>query len=332
MRAPCWQRPGSVTELFLDARLGETRAAVVDAGRLAEMHLVRADDGAPAGSRMVARLARKLDGRGIAILPDNEEAVIEPWPAGASEGADVPVEIVRAAWRETGRPRLAKARPAREAGDAASLSQRLQAAGHRLQRGWPDGLTPQWDAGWEAAVLARLSLADGSLGFSPTPALVAVDVDGNGPGLALAASAAAARAIRLWGIGGIVVIDFPAMPDRAARLAAAAAFDAAMGATPFERTAVNGFGLMQIVLPRAGPSILERARLQPEVNAALALLAAAQRETRPGALALVARPPVAVWLQGQTALLAELARLVGRRVDVRADAMAGDGYVETAIC
>jgi len=31
--------------------------------------------------------------------------VIEPWPAGLSEGAATVVELVRAAWREQGRTR-----------------------------------------------------------------------------------------------------------------------------------------------------------------------------------------------------------------------------------
>ena len=332
-----------MADFYLCERLGETRVAVVEAGALVEMHLARIGDGLPAGSRVSARLSRKLGGRGVAILPSGEEAIIEPWPAGISEGAAIDVQIQRAAWREPGRPRLAKARlasarlararPAWDAVPILSVQERLTAAGHALCPGWPDSLAAQWDDGWEAALLGRVLLPTGTLGFTPTPALVAVDVDGTGATLALDAARAAARTIRLWGLGGAIVIDFPALADKAARLALAAAFDAAMGDAPFERTAVNGFGLMQIVCPRPGPSILERARLEPHANAGQELLAAALAETRPGAITLVARPSVAAWLASHPALLADLARKTGRAVDVRADpalgSNAGSGHVET---
>ena len=95
--------------------------------------------------------------------------------------------------------------------------------------------------------------------------------------------------------------------SKAERAAAGAAFDAAMGPAPFERTAINGFGIMQVVTPRTGPSVLERAQLERDATAAVALLAQAGRETRPGPLRLVARPGVARWLGARPHLLAALA-------------------------
>ncbi len=318
-----------MADLYRQVRLGETRLAVVDRGTLLEMHLQRADDGAQVGSQTEARLVSKLVGRGIVELPDGRQAVLEPLPQSLTEGAPVTVEITRAAWPEAGRPRLAKARPALQRAAESRFAEQLRAAGHRLQAGWPALVADQWESGWEAAQLGRVGLPGGSLGFSPTPALIAVDIDGTGASLAADAAREAARMIRLWGLGGAIVIDFPASPDREARRQVAKAFDEAMGDAAFERTAVNGFGLMQVIRPRTGPSILERARLQPDISAALALLHLAQSEPRPGALQLVARPAVARWLDRQPALIADLSRITGRRVDVRADAMAGDGHVET---
>ena len=320
-----------MADFHLSERLGESRAAVVESGTLVEMHIHRVGDGAPAGSRVSASLSRKLGSRGLATLPDGEQAIVEPWPAGVSEGATIVVQILRAAWREPGRPRLAKARVARDTAPTLSLKEQLAAAGHQFRPGWTENLAVQWEDGWEAALLGRIALTTGTLGFTPTPALVAVDVDGTGASLALDAARAAARTIRLWGLGGAIVVDFPASADKAARLALAAAFDAAMGSAPFERTAVNGFGLLQVVCPRPGPSILERARLEPDANAALALLEMAAREPRPGALRLVANPGVISWLQSHPSLLADLARKTGRAVDAGADPVAGSGHVETAI-
>lgn len=313
-----------MAERFRLALPGETREALLEGGRLVEMRLARDGDGVPAGWRGEAQLKAKLGGRGIARLPGGEEGVIEPWPAGLSEGATLVVEVIRAAWREPGRARLAKLRAARGATpDAAPAPAAADA--------WPDDVAALWDEAFEAAALGRLAAGPAMLGFTPTPAFVAVDVDGAGAGLAVPALRGLARAIRLWGLGGAIVIDLPGPITKAARADAAAAFDAAMGARPFERTAINGFGMMQVVTPRPGPSILERARLEGDATAAVALLAAAGRETRPGALRLVARPGVARWIEARPALLAELARATGRAVDVAADPVAGEGRVDVVV-
>lgn len=318
-----------MAEFHLRRLAGETRAAVLEGGRLAEMHLTRDGDGCPAGARVVARLVRRLGARGIAEV-GGEELLVEPWPAAASEGATTVLEVTRAAWREAGRNRLAKARPTREAAGAApDLEARLRARGLRAQPGWPDEVQAAWDAGFEGAELGRANFAGGSLSFTPTPACVAVDVDGEGVGLAAPALAACARAIRLWGLGGSIVVDVPAA-GRGERLAAAAAFDAAMGGEVYERTAINGFGLMQVVRPRAGPSVLERARLDRAGSAGVALLEAAGRTPPGGPLRLVARADVIGWIAARPHLVAETARAAGRAIDLRADPAAGGGHVEPA--
>lgn len=82
------------------------------------------------------------------------------------------------------------------------------------------------------------------------------------------------RLIRRHGIGGPVVVDFPSLGGRAPR----AVVDAILAETlppPFEKTAMNGFGLVQIIRPRRQLSLLENVR-QPGF-AALELLRRAQR-------------------------------------------------------
>jgi hypothetical protein len=100
-----------------------------------------------------------------------------------------------------------------------------------------------------------------------------------------------------------------------------------MGALPFERTAINGYGLLQVVRPRTRPSILERALLMRDEADAIALVALASREPRPGRLRIVARPAVARLLKARADLIAAAAGIAGRPVDVVAEATAGTGHV-----
>lgn len=300
-----------------------THAALVDgAGQLVEMLVEWAFDGLRAGALVEARALG--DGRALA---DGQEALLD--------GADVPAgrrfiaEVLREALPETGRLKPARLRAAAgPARPAPLLADRLAALGHRVHMGIPAEVAEAWDSGWQAAALGRLALEGGLLRFSPTPALVAVDIDGTPA--ADAAAAEVARAIRLWGLGGSIVVDFPTREGRAWRQQAAARFDAAMAGLAFERTAINGFGLMQVVRPRPRPSILERAMLMPAAAQAVALLDAALGEPRPGRLTLVARPAVAQLLGSRPDLLAAAARHAGRTVDVRADPSAGTGHVDAS--
>ena len=109
--------------------------------------------------------------------------------------------------------------------------------------------------------------------MSLTPAMTLFDVDGSLPPaeLAIAGAAAAARAIRRLGIAGSIGIDLPTLAGRADRQAAAAALDAVLP-QPFERTAVNGFGFLQIVRRRERPSLPEIVQGDPVGAAARALL------------------------------------------------------------
>lgn len=299
---------------------------MVEDGRLVAMHIARDGDGLRAGSIADGQLQQRQGRRGT-IRFGGETAIIEPWPAGASEGETVRARISRAAWREPGRDRLAKAQPAPGRALQQPPGFGPPAFGADAVDRWPDAVAAQWDEAWEQASLGRMAIPSGLLLFQPTAAFLAVDVDGDRPAPA-DATVALARAIRLWGLGGAIILDVPAA-DRAARQCAADAFDTAMAGQPFERTAINGFGILQVVTPRPGPSILERAQLDRAGSAAVALLAAATREPRPGALRLTAAPAITRWIAQRPHLLATLARQTGRTVDLNADPMAGEGHVET---
>ncbi len=325
-------------QAFVDEGPGESRLAVMEGGRLVVMAMARDGDGVAPGARVAARWKGRAGPGGIAVTEAGEEIFVGQAPRALAEGGLLLVEVVRAAWLEPGRRRLARGRVAdRAAGPAVAptLAGRARAAGHALGRGWPDAVEAAWREGWEAAAQGRIELEGGaaSLGFWPTPATLAIDCDAAAPlapGLAARVAADVARAIGLWGLGGSLFVDFAGTPPRAERAAAAAAFDAAMAAAglPFERTAISGFGTMQIVRPRGGPSILERARLERDANAANALLRAAIAEPMAArALRLVARAGVIGWLDARPHVMAEAARRAGRPLRLEADARGGEGHV-----
>src|SRR3546814_20874469 len=85
------------------------------------------------------------------------------------------------------------------------------------------------------------------------------------------------RSIRRLGITGSIGIDLPTMNGKAERMAAAEALDRALP-QPFERTAVNGFGFMQIIRRRTRPSLPELVQADPALAAALALLRRPERQ------------------------------------------------------
>jgi hypothetical protein len=249
------------------------------------------------------------------------EALIEPIPAGVTEGAKLRVEVVREALPEAGRDKIAKVR-ATEAPARAGPGLRERIGGAReLLAGSPDAFEA---AGWsellEQARTGELPFAGGALRMSLTPAMTLFDVDGALAPAALAAAgaAAAARAIRRLGIAGSIGIDLPTLPAKVDRLAAAAALDA-MLPQPFERSAVNGFGFLQVVRRRERPSIPELIRADPAGAAARALLRMGERGPA-GPMMLVAAPAVIARLEREAAWTRELGRRAGGAVGLQADA------------
>lgn len=303
-------------EWLYEAGIGEARAALVADGAIVEAAIERPSPlrlGTVAPARLVELTAGGM-GR-LDLL--GEEAVIARIPPGVTKGATLMVEVVREAIPEPGRPKPARATATDAApGAGPDLLARLHASGHpvRILRAHePDALEA---AGWsellEEATGGAIAFPLGALRLSPTPAMTLFDVDGPPPlePLAVAAAQAVAAAIRRHGIGGSIGVDFPTLANKAARQAVADAIDAALP-PPFERTAVNGFGFLQIVRPRARASLPELLRADPVAAGLRATLRRLEREP-PGA-PLRHRLPAAqhAALANRPEWLAELARRTG---------------------
>nr|WP_245197032.1 ribonuclease [Sphingomonas jejuensis] len=301
---------------------------MVDGGSIVEAMVERDDDGPVVGSILPARLHQVLQPgrRAIAILDGGVEALLEPVPARITEGMAFVAEVVREALPEAGALKRARVRMAPDdaaLGPGPDLFARLSSSPHPVQPTRHHDSDLLEAAGWgevlDAARTGDLDFDGGRLRISPTPAMTLIDVDGDGDlaALAIAGAAASAAAIRRLGIGGSIGIDLPTAGRKDARLAAAEAIDRLLP-QPFERTAVNGFGFVQIVRPRARASLIERVREDPAVSAALALLRRAERTPGAGPLHLTATPGVLgrIRERGWSGLLA---RRVGAEVVLHPD-------------
>jgi len=298
-------------EWLIERGIGETRAALVEDGRIVEARILR-DDVLAAGTILTAQL--KSTGRNAVAIADGQEFLLPKGAPGVTEGARLNIEVTREAlggaepWKRAlarptdGAPRPAPQLRGREL-QFPAVSDELEAAG------WSDLL--------DEARSGLIGFPGGELRVSLTPAMTLIDVDGNLPPaeLAVAGARAAATAIRRHGIGGSIGIDLPTVDSKAARLAAAEAVDALLP-KPFERTAVNGFGFLQIVRPRTHASLLEMAAEHTLFETA-AVLRRAAREV--GSIRLVAHPALVAVLERRQDWLDQLAKQVGGAVTLRAD-------------
>jgi hypothetical protein len=115
------------------------------------------------------------------------------------------------------------------------------------------------------------------------------------------------------GIGGSIGIDLPTTPDRAARQAAAGALDAVLP-QPFERTAVNGFGFLQLIRRRTRASLPELIAADPAAAEARALLRRIERSQPPHPPEWTASPQVLAVIAKRPEWLAEVQRRTGRPI------------------
>lgn len=317
-----------MAEWLLERGIGETRAILVEGGAIIEMRIERHDAHARPGDVWDTRLTTRLTARRGIVVLDDEEAILEPLPPALAEGALCRVEVVREAIPERGRPRLAKVRAEGSAGTTPGRVTRAPGLADALPSARDAGLVGSdtfeaagWSEALDAAASGCTAFPGGLLTITPTPAMTTIDVDGDMPlaELALAGAAAAAAAIRKFDIGGSIGIDLPTVGDRSVRMAAAEIFDASLP-QPFERTAVNGFGFIQIVRPRRRTSIIELVQGSPVETAALSLLRRAERSAGAGPRVLTAAPRVAAWLRRHAAYTAELELRLGAAVSIVDDA------------
>ena len=295
---------------WIERGIGETRAVLIEDRRIVEARILR-DGVVPVGTVLAARLSRSGARNAVAVA-DAREYLLPKGAAGVTQGASLAIEVTREAlagaepWK----------RPLARWSDAAPCTAPAL-AGRDLN--FPSPTDELEAVGWsdliDEARSGIIAFPGGELRIALTPAMTLIDVDGGLPpvDLAIAGARAAARAIRRHGIGGSIGIDLPTCRGKAERQAVAEAVDAILP-QPFERTAVNGFGFIQIVRPRRHASLLELAADRPAFEAR-ALLRRAAREV--GRVWLVAHPAVIAALD--PAWLAALSLQVGGTVDLRAD-------------
>lgn len=308
-----------MAEWLYEEGIGENRAILVE-----DEDIVAAAIELPGelrcGSVLAGRLIQiSIPGRRGIVATDSGEVMVEPLPASLTEGRKVRIEIVREPIAEPGNSKFAKGRITdADEKEGPSLAQRI---------GSPRPLRPLGpdlfhEAGWseliDEALGEAIDFPGGELRMSLTPAMTLFDVDGFLPPveLALAGAEAAALAIRRLDIGGSIGIDLPTVPLREDRLRVVAALDAVLP-RPFERTAVNGFGFLQVIRRRERRSLPELIQWDPVGAAARDLLRTAERGI--GTCELSAAPAVIARLRANPDWLETLARRVGGQVALRED-------------
>ena len=310
-------------EWLIERGIGETRYARLADGEIIEARLL-VDGVMPAGTALRVRL--KQAGAPAVAEVGRAEYLLPNGAPGLAEGMVLTIEVTREAipgpepWKRPlakvteGEWRSAKL-PEGELIAFPSPENRLELAG------WSDLI--------DEARSGVVRFEDGELRVSATPAMTLIDVDGRTSpfDLAQAGARAAVRTILRHGIGGSIGIDLPTIAGKSERKAVDDAIDALLP-KPFERTAMNGFGFVQIVRPRRHASLFELA-LDRAAFEARALLRRAAFEPA-GPKRVVAHPAVIAVLDARPEWLDKLALQVGGAVGLRADPalpMSG-GYAE----
>jgi len=343
--------------IVVEDAIGETRAALIEDGRVAELHIDRwseRESRAAAGAVYLGRV-RRVDGSlnaafvDLGVGPDGFLPFGKAGrPAGFHEGAAWPVEITREAHAEKG-PTLASVE-AEASGDAPRLLTPALPLADRLAARYPDakGLwSDESDIDLDAEIEAALSVtADipggGRLIIEKTAALTAIDVDAAGrtaqggaqklaADLNRSAAKEAARQIRLRGLGGIVAIDFVHMRDRKARTEVEQALRRTFKRDParVDVAPMSPFGIVELARQRTGRSLSEvllddagAPTVETCALRALHRLEAEGRANRRSRLRLTVAPDVSDWLNGHADLWqGALTDRIGPRFEI----MAQDG-------
>jgi ribonuclease G len=295
----------------IEEGIGETRAALIEQGDIVEAR-VRREGVTPAGTVLEARL--------IAIAPrvtveaGGEQFLLPRGVSGVSEGRTLNIEVTREA--------LGGAEPWKRG--LARRTEETPRPAPPLAEGRL-GTIEGWDELLDEARTGIVRFDGGELRIEPTAAMTMIDVDGwlVPDKLAQMAAWASARAIRRLDIGGSTGIDFPSPKDKAARVQVDGILEGYLE-KPYEKTAMNGFGFVQVVRPRHRASQIELAG-DRAVFEARALLRRAGGQV--GAATLTAHPAVIAALKSEW--IERLSRQIGGAVTLQGEpslAMSG-GHV-----
>ena len=267
-------------EAFIDARIGETRAGLVQNGKLVELRVRRWSDDASrarAGDVFVGRAGAFDRGAGGVFVhlgqPVDGFLTVRRDVGPPPVGAMLTVRVTREAVDGKG-PGLVQVEDDASAGPP----RRLHAAG--IADDWRCEVfeaDPDQAAALEEAIEAALSPTapipgGGRLTIERTAACIAIDVDAaNRPtgsdrarfmrGLNVAAAGEAARQIRLRGLAGLIIIDLAGHPrgsDAGAIVRAAQdGFGAGPGEPRVEFADISRFGVLEIARERRAVSLAE---------------------------------------------------------------------------
>ena len=299
-------------EWLIEEGIAERRALLIEGEHVLAAKMLWPEELA-AGTRVTARLTGKLKGtrRGVALLDNGTEALVDHLPPNVTEGQSLALVITRAPLAERGRLKRAQARIAGAEAPAAAFPE------GRIVHSFPTGL---WEEVWHAGSSASVDFPGGEVLVSVTPAMTLIDIDGVGEPrvIALAAVPAIARALDWFDLGGNIGIDFPTLAAKADRRVVDEALGAALDHWPYERTAMNGFGFVPLVARLEGPPLLHRfATSRPGMCARPALRVAERAEGHGAVLELRVHPALNAKLKPDW--LAQLARRTGREVRIATD-------------
>lgn len=308
-------------EWLVEQGIGEHRAIRLSSQGIEEARIQWPGTQLVAGTVDDAILRQRLGsgGSGMVEFSCGRQAFGARIPRSVSIGAKVRMQITREAVAERGRLKLAQARHCdAELRAAPDLVTALREAGHdvAITHRFPDHA--DWEDLWGDAARQQVDVPGGSLLFAETPAMTLVDIDG-GQDAAIWQQAipALARALKRFDLGGNIGVDFPTIQDKADRKAVDSLLGECLADWPHERTAMNGFGFVQIVARLKHPSILHRIARDPAGAAARLVLRRAEQVSGTGAILLTVHPAVKaaiepVWLD-------ELARRTGRTIRLESD-------------
>jgi ribonuclease E len=342
-------------ETWIDAAIGETREALVRAGRPVALRIARAsDEGRRArwGEVYCARV-REIDRRrrgvfldlglrdqqGFLPLGEDSRARIKRDRVALTEGAGVVVGVSREAAR--GKNPVVELQETGHDGEAPHRIHRHDVDEELvLARPGDAALRAKLDAAIEDALARTAPIpGGGALTVEPTAAMVAIDVDAGGRGgsgdperfaldLNIAAAHEAARQVRLRNLGGLIAIDFVSMRAKSNGKQLEEAVRAAFAGDPWsvQFGGLSRFGVFDLARAQLRTPLHEQmrdpdGRLSVETVALMALRAI-EREARAQTgrqIACTVAPEVKAWLDaGEIDWRSELSNRIGMRWSIDA--------------